>query len=111
MKLRRRVLFPRIVAAAPVERIPDSPRRFRGFEHISKVFGASPAIVFEPMGPQESIRRPLRSRAQNKGWQKFQAIINGGVDHRAGYDDGEYEPQTRGIHSDAVEFTSQSPDL
>ena len=29
---------------------------------------------------------------------EFQAIINGGRDHLSGYDDGECEPQMRGVH-------------
>lgn len=65
-------------------------------EIIAKVYGASPAIVFDPLPPIASITRPMRK--PNLGWQKFQAMQNGEGDHIRGYDDGECEPQSRGIH-------------
>lgn len=64
---------------------------------ISKVFGASPAIVFDPPGPIASIIK--RKRMPNKGWIKIQAILNGEADIIRGYDDGEAMPQSRGIHA------------
>lgn len=85
---------------------------------ISKVFGAAPATVFEPMPPVASIRRYIETRAMvlerdipdcrastvkakrkpNLGWLKMQAMQNGEGDHIRGYDDGECERSTRGIH-------------
>lgn len=67
-------------------------------EYIPKVFGASPAIVFDPHPDTASITRPFKARKVNRGWQKMQAIMNGAADHLHGYDDGEFEPQTRGVH-------------
>lgn len=65
-------------------------------DYIPRVYGAAPAIVFEPLPPIASITRTLRKR--NLGWEKLQAIQNGARDHIHGYDDGEAEPQSRGIH-------------
>lgn len=86
-------------------------------EYIPRVYGASPAIVFIPPGPIASIRRCLtpdnpfsvipplepqastiRAKRENKGWLKLQAMQNGAVDFIPGYDSGECEPQSRGIH-------------
>lgn len=39
---------------------PSSPRRAHGFEHVSKVIGASPAIVFPPPGPIASTKRTVQ---------------------------------------------------
>lgn len=64
-------------------------------ERPSKVYGAAPAIVFAPPGPIASI---VREKRVNRGWEKLQAMLNGGGDHTPGYDDGEWQPQTRGIH-------------
>jgi hypothetical protein len=67
-------------------------------EYPPKVFGAAPAIVFDPHPDTPSIRRPFKARKPNRGWEKMQALMNGAADHQHGYDDGEYEPQTRGVH-------------
>lgn len=68
---------------------------------ISKVFGAAPAIVFTPPGPMASIRRTLRkapSAKQRAAWDRFSAMQNGAGDQKDGYDHGECERETRGIH-------------
>lgn len=65
---------------------------------ISKVIGGAPAIVFEPWAPIASTTKAFKARKINRGWLKFQAIINGSADHIHGYDDGEAEPQSRGVH-------------
>lgn len=65
-------------------------------EVISKVYGASPAIVFDPLPPIASITRAVRM--PNRGWQKFQAMVNDDGDRISGFDDGECERQTRGVH-------------
>lgn len=63
---------------------------------ISKVYGGGPDLSDEPIMPIASTVRAARK--PNKGWQKFQAMLNGAADHIRGYDDGEWEPQMRGIH-------------
>lgn len=79
-------------------------------EHISKVFGASPAIVFDPMPPIASVRRTLKPKSKGRGdfLAKIQAkhgyhkarniamMIGYDCDHTHGYDDGEWpEPRHR----------------
>lgn len=68
---------------------------------ISKVFGASPATVFAPPGPMASVRRVVRnapSEKQRAAWDRWSAMQNGAGDQKDGYDHGECERQTRGIH-------------
>lgn len=43
-------------------------------------------------------RRTQSGRRANSGWQRIKDIHNGNLDHLRGYDDGESEPQLRGIH-------------
>lgn len=94
-------------------------------DYIPRVYGAAPAIVFEPQGPMESVRRVIEAhtrhkiaearmniewemgrasttkvRKVNRGWEKFQAMINGAADKIHGYDDGECMPQYR-IYTDS----------
>lgn len=68
---------------------------------VSKVYGASPAIVFAPPGPMASIRRVLRkapSAKQRAAWDRWAIRQNGAYDEKDGYDHGECERQTRGMH-------------
>lgn len=83
---------------APVFEAPVDPLPYWITHGITRVVGASPALVFAPPGPVASIRRPFKERKINRGWLKLQAMQNGDCDRMSGYDDGEAEPQTRGIH-------------
>lgn len=66
-------------------------------EYISKVYGASPAIVFAPPGPIASVTRTLKkapSAKQRAAWARWAARMNDGGDHIRGQDDGEWmEPR------------------
>lgn len=110
--IRRHFPFKRV----EVEHVIDAPRRERMTsvaavledtrpywlrKGISKVFGASPAVVFAPPGPIASTFRTLRkapSEKQRAAWDRWAIRQNGAYDEKDGYDHGECEMQTRGIH-------------
>lgn len=81
----------------------DRPRIGR-MEHISKVYGASPAIVFDPLPPIASVTKPLKKRGGSYealkakfGYAKARNIMmmrGYDCDHTHGYDDGEW-PEPR----------------
>lgn len=117
MKVRMREESVSIVAIATEEK----PLPYWITHGISKVYGPSPAIVFEPLPPMASIRRVLERRfvlpepaqpcastfkvvrkapsaKQRAAWDRWAIRQNGAYDEKDGYDHGECERQTRGVH-------------
>lgn len=101
----RRFHFAPLPQQAVAVAVAYAPRR-AVMEHISKVFGASPAIVFDPMPPIASITKPFKKRANSYealkekfGYAKARNIMmmrGYDCDHTHGYDDGEWpEPRHR----------------
>lgn len=96
---RESVRIGRPVAIAAV--LAEDTRPYWMRAGISKVFGASPAVVFVPPEPIASIVRTIRkapSAKQRAAWDRWAIRQNGAYDEKDGYDHGECERQTRGVH-------------